>query len=102
MRQKLGITDFLSRLAKDVDESLADDLAFTLRVGHSLELLEKKRGGIFILQSHLEVIGKQLSDCMLFAVTQQAVVNEDTSQLIANGTMNEGSCHTRVNPTAEP
>ena len=66
-----------------------------------LSFFRKSGVAFFVPQAHLEMIRKKLTHRVLFAITQQAVIDKDTGQLIANGTMNQGCGHTGINAATQ-
>jgi hypothetical protein len=44
---------------------------------------------------------KNFSDGICFSCAQQSIVDKDTSQLVSNGSMNQCSGYTGINPTTQ-
>ena len=61
---------------EDADEAVADELALALRVGHALEIGQKRFGCVDRLQPDVHVALEGVDDLLSFALTQQPVVHE--------------------------
>ena len=75
---------------EDLDELVADDLALTLGVGDALELAQEDLGGVDDAEVDLELAAEHLLHLGAFVEAQQAVVDEDAGQLLADGALDEG------------
>ena len=101
LREELGLARFLRRGLEDINERLADDLALLLRVGDALELREEQLGGVLVLQLHLEVLAEDLLHDLGLAGAQQAVVDEDAGELVADGLVQKRGGHAGIHATAQ-
>ncbi len=89
-------------MLEDVDEFAADDLAFAFGVGHAAELGKEFLGGVDIHKPDLEVSAEDLLNDRGLVFAQQAVVDEDTSELVADGLVQKGGGHARIDASREP
>ena len=74
---------------------------FTFRVDHPFELGKERIRCVEDPQIQMELLGKRLFDLFLLSTPKQAVVDEDTGQLVADGPMGEGRRHRRIHPAAQ-
>ena len=92
-------TDLLGLFLEDADEFLADDLALLLRLRHALELLVEAVLGIDA--DEVEVVrafrAEDGLDLVALVLAQQAVVDKDAGQLLADGLGEQHGCDGRVN-----
>ena len=77
-------------MQKDLDEFVADDLPFLLRVGDPAKLGKKALGGVDVFQAHLEILAEDALHHFFLAQAEQPVVHENAGQLVANGLVQEG------------
>ena len=92
----------LSRLLlEDADELLADDLALLLRVGHAGEPAEEALLRLHVDERHVEVAAERLDDLLGLVLAQQAVVDEDARELVADGLVHEQRRDRRVDAARE-
>ena len=94
MRQKLRRAapvggDLLRLLFECFDEQPTDDLALGLRVFDAFKRGEKQILRLHMMQRNIVVIAKETHHFFRFALTQHAVIDENTSQRVANRFMNE-------------
>ena len=91
-------TDLLGLFLEDADEFLADDLALLLRLRHALELLVEAVLGVDA--DEVEVVRSFRSEdglnLVALVLAQQAVVDEDAGQLLADGLGEQHGCDGRV------
>ena len=74
---------------EDLDEFAADDLALVLGVAHAGELAQKLLAGIDMNDVGVQLAGEHLDNHLAFILAQQAMVDENAGELIANGAMDE-------------
>ncbi len=77
-------------LGEDIDELLADDLALLLRVGNAGQLVQEAVGGVYIDQVSLQLLAEDADDLFGLALAQQAVVDVNAYQLLADGLDQQG------------
>ena len=85
LRQEIGAADFLRFLFEHVDEFPADEFALLFRVGDAGKARHEARLGIDHHQRNIIMVAEEGFDLLPFVHPQQAVVDKDTSQLRANG-----------------
>ena len=96
LSKPLHIFEFLSFLVEDVDEALADDFTFLFRIGNACEFAIE----VFLsvnadyVEAHVAIVGKH---CFKLFVTQETIVNEDTSEVATDSLVQEHSSYCRVN-----
>ena len=83
--QELRIRDRLGFLAKHLDEHPADDFSFLLWVGHVGEFIQELALSVGDMQVGLEMVGESFLDLTRLAGAQQAIVDEDTRELVTDG-----------------
>ena len=95
LSEPFGVGDLLSLGVEDLHEVAADDLALLLRVSDAFEVLEELLAGIHAddVQSQT-VVG--FHDLLELILAQHAVVDEDTREVLADGTVEQGSADAGV------
>ena len=88
-------------LLEDADELLADDLALLLRVGHAREPAEEALLRLDVDERHVEVAAERLDDLVRLVLAQEAVVDEDARELVADGLVDEQRRDGRVDAPGE-
>ncbi len=84
LRQKLDIAELLRLLVEDVDKGSADPLALFLGVGDPGEPLQEQIAGVAMDQRDVVMPAEQVDDLLGFAGAQQAGVDKDAGQLVAD------------------
>ena len=80
----------LARLVlEDADELLADDLPLLLRVGDAGEPREEALLRLHVHERDVEVVAERLDHLLRLALPQQAVVDEDARELVADRLVHE-------------
>ena len=74
---------------EDVDEGGADDLALGLGVGDAGERVEEHRAGVDMDQRDVEVAAEQVDHLPGLAEAEQAGVDEDAGELVADGLVDQ-------------
>ncbi|MPL73681.1 hypothetical protein SDC9_19487 [bioreactor metagenome] len=82
--QELGALDLVRVVLEHVDEEPADRLALHFRVRHALERAEEERALIGRDQPHVVVVAEHGDHFLGLALAQQAVVDEDAGQVVAD------------------
>src|SRR5690606_7288393 len=73
-----------------------------LGVGDAGQFAHELVGGVNVDDLHAEVIAKGAHDLLGFVQAQQAVVDENAGQLVADGLVDERSGHRGINPAGKP
>ena len=88
-------------LLEDADERRADAAAFLLGVDHAGERVEELVGGVDVDEVDVALGAHHVDDPIALASTEQAVVDEDAGQLIADRAMHQRRSDRRVHAAAE-
>jgi len=95
--KEIDLADLLCLFLKDADELLADDLALALRLGDTGQLCKVAVTGVHADEVDVKAVGvagaEDGADLFLLVLAQQAVVNKDAGQLLADGLGQHGSQH---------
>ena len=91
----------LAALLEHVDERRADDLALLLGIGDAGEPLEEQLGRVDEVERQLQLLGEALADLVGLVVAQQAVVDEDARQPVADGAVDEHRGDRRVDAAGQ-
>ena len=83
--QKVRAANGLGFTIKNINKQAADDFALFLRVGNALKLAQKLITRIHMHQWDIVMIAKQADHFVRFVGTHQAGIDEYTSELVANG-----------------
>ncbi len=82
--EKLDITQFLRLLVEHVDKDGADPLALFFGIGDAGELGQKQIAGIAMNERDVVVTAEQVDDLFGLAGAQQAGIDKDAGQLVAD------------------
>ena len=93
LRQEIGAADLLGLLVEHVDEELADGLALDLRVGDALQRAEEQVLRLHVDERDVVVVAEQRDDLLGLGCAQQAVVDEDAGELVADGLVDQHRGH---------
>jgi hypothetical protein len=99
--EEFGVADFFHGVFEDFDEGASDDFAFAFGFGDAFEALEEEASGVFVVELDFEVLAEDFADDAGFAVAEDAVVDEDAGELVADGLMDEGGGDAGVDSAAE-
>ena len=80
---------FARLLLEDADELLADDLALLLGIVDAREPREEALLRLHVHERHVEVAVERLDDLLRLVLAQQAVVDEDARELVADRLVHE-------------
>ncbi|KAF0806036.1 cytosine deaminase [Alcanivorax xiamenensis] len=83
--EPVGVGELGGFGVEDVDEGVADDLAFLFRVFHAGEAGEEVVLGVDADDADAHVVGEHFHDLVAFAVAEETVVDEDAGELVADG-----------------
>src|SRR5206468_11494032 len=82
--KELRAFDRLGLAIERFDEFVADDFPLQLRIDHALKLTEKPFAGVVDAQLDLEVISESRFNQLALVFSEQAIVNEDADELLAD------------------
>lgn len=101
LRQPFGALQLAGFVLKDFDEFAADDLALGFGVGDAGQLAHELAGGVDVDDLDAHVLGEGLHDLFAFVQSQQAVVDEDAGELVADGAVDERGGHRGVDAAGQ-
>ncbi|MNX96311.1 hypothetical protein D3C86_1286230 [compost metagenome] len=101
LRQELGAFDLGGLAVEDLDEDAADGLALGLRVRNPGQLAEEFLRRINVHQRDVIVLTEQFRDLLGLVLAQQAGVDEDAGQLIADGFVDQDGGDGAVHPARQ-
>ncbi len=96
--QEIDGTDFTAFVFKDADKFFANDFPFPFGIADAFEFLEEAFRRIDADEVHAAVLEGRF-DFVAFVLAEQAVINEDTGQLAADGFGDEGCRYGAVDAT---
>ncbi len=99
--EEADVAELPCLLLEDADELLADDLALLLRVGNAGEPREEPLLRLHVDERDVEVAAEGLDDLLRLVLAQQAVVDEDARELVADRLVHEERSDGRVDPAGE-
>ena len=87
--EEADVSEAARLLLEDADELLADDLALLLRIGDAGEPREEPLLRLHVDERDVEVAAEGLDDLLGLVLAQQAVVDEDAGELVADRLVHE-------------
>ena len=99
--EEFHIFELVRFFLEGMDEFCTDGLTFLFRFGDAFQKGHEVLGCIDVYQLHVEFVRKGIDDLFCFAETQEAVVDENAGQLIADGFVYEDSCDRGVDAAGE-
>ncbi len=96
LREPARVVLLAGFLFENFDEQVADRLALVFRIIEATEFLHETILGIDANHVHAHVLGEGFHDLVALAVAQQAGVDEDAGQLVADRPVQQGRHHRRV------
>ena len=96
-----GLVRRLHGVVEDADEFVADDLAFALGIGDALELFEEARGGVHVFEFDVKVVAEDALHGLGFVGAEEAVVDEDAGELVADGLVQKRGGDAGIDAAAE-
>ena len=90
MGEEGDVGDGAGGVGEDVDEGVADDFALGLGLVDAGELVHEGLGGVDEAELHVEVVGEEALDALGLVFAEEAVVDEDAGELLADGAVDEG------------
>ena len=100
--QELGAAGLLGLLVEHVDEERADGLALGLRVGLAGQRVEEAPARVHVHQRDVEMAAEQRNHLLGLVEAQQAVVDEDAGELVADGLVDQHGRHRAVDAARQP
>ena len=100
LRQPFDIVNLGGLLVEDLDEVRADDLALLLRICHAGQVGEETRGGVHASDVQAQVV-VEIQHVLEFIQPQQAMVDEDAVQALANSPVQQHGCDRRIHAAAQ-
>src|SRR5262249_49170119 len=91
----------LGLLLEDVDEEAADDLALLLGVCDPGELAEEEIARVAMDQRDVVVVAEEAHHALPLALAQQAVVDEDAMELLADRLVDQHRGHGGIDAAGE-
>src|SRR5262245_42474949 len=101
LREPGDAAELARLLLEDRDELVADGLALDLGIDDILETIKESPTCIHMDQIDLECIAERLDDVFALAGAEQAIVHEETRELIADGLVDQRRDHGRVHTAGE-
>ena len=95
------LPELLGLPLEDADELLADRAPFLLGVGDAGELAEEALLGVDVDERDVEVVAERLDDLHGLVFPEQAVIDEDARELVADGLVDEQRGDRRVHSARE-
>ena len=92
---------FLASALEHLDEEAADGLALGLGVGDAVELAQKLLGGVHVHERDVVVVAEQVDDLSASSSAQQAVIDEDAGELVADRLVDQHGGHGRIDAAGE-
>src|SRR5215207_8923397 len=102
LHEEFGVIEFVGLLFEGADKLFADDLSLRLGVRDVSELVQETSRRIHVDERHIRVLAERLDDLLGLIVPQEAVVDEDARQIVADGPVDEHRRRRRIDPTGEP
>ena len=102
LREELHAGELLRFLVEDLDKQASDDLALRFRVRDARERREEASFGVDTNDPHAKMLGERAHDLVAFVESQQAMIDEDAHELVADRAMEQGGDHRRVDAAGEP
>ena len=100
LRQPLCRWQLRGFALENLHEYATDDFAFFLGVGHALELAQEFFARIDMNDLHVHVLAEHLHHLPALVEPQQAGIDENTGELVANRFLDERSGDARIDTSA--
>ena len=101
MCQVFGILHLLGFFVKDFHEFLANDLPLLFWIRNTLQLAQEAISGINLDDLDAQVAAQGVHYLISLVLAQQAVINKDAGQLVANCLVDQNSRNAGVNPAGK-
>ncbi len=89
LREELGALHIRRGLLEDLDEAVADQPALLLRIGDAGQVAQEVVACVDDAEVDLEVVDEGVLDEVALLLAEQAVVDEDAGQPVADGLVQE-------------
>ena len=99
--QVFGILHLLGFFVKDFHEFLANDLPLLFWIRNTLQLAQEAISGINLDDLDAQVAAQGVHYLISLVLAQQAVINKDAGQLVANCLVDQNSRNAGVNPAGK-
>ena len=86
---------------EDGDELATDDASLLFRVDHTAQRLQEPVGGVDVADVHVQVAVHDCEDALGLLLAQEAVVDEDARELVADRAMHERRRDRRVDAAGQ-
>ena len=93
--------EFLGSLFENANELCADDFAFTLWRSDSAQFGEEASGGVNRLEADLEIVAEETLDGGGFIGAEEAIIDEDTGELVANCAVEQSRSDATIDAAAK-
>src|ERR1700730_16061147 len=101
LRQELDIADLVRLFVEDVDKGGADRLALLFGVGDAGELFEEQSARIAMDQRDVVMPAEEAHDLLRLARPQQAGIDKDAGQLVADRLVEQGRRYRGIDTAGE-
>ena len=99
--REFDIAELLRLFVKDIDKGCTNRLPLLLGVGHASELVEKQAARVAMDQRDVVMAAEEAHYFLALAGSQQAGVNKDTGQLIADRFVQQHGRNRGVDPAGK-
>ena len=89
LRQKFRAADLMRRFVENLDEQAPDRLALLLGIGDAFKSRQEAFVGLHMDQRNVVGAAEQAFDFLRFALAQQAVIDENTGERVADRLMEQ-------------
>ena len=100
--QPLGAFLLAGLVLEHFHEFTADDLALGFGIGHAGQLAHELGGRVDVDDLDAHVLGEGLHDLFAFVQAQQAVVDENAGELVADGLVDQAAATEESTPPDRP
>lgn len=87
MYKKIHLPNLIGFFFKDADEFFTDYFSFGLRIGHSVQTRKEAIFAVHSNEVHIELALKNALDIIALVFAEEAVIDKNASQLLADGFM---------------
>ena len=101
LREPFDVFEFLCLFVKYLDKHAADDFAFVFRIRLTRKRIKESIRRIYTNHFDTEMLGERPHNLVTFVVAEKSVVDEYTSQLIANRFVQQCRNHRRIHATRQ-
>ena len=92
LRKKIRAANFLRFLIEHIDKEFSNRLALHFWIADAFKRIEEQLLGVHMDERNVVMILEKRDDFLRFAQSQQPMIDEDASELIANRFMDENGC----------